>query len=392
MQPQFYMYCFPWDLEDEGLEESIGRLAGEIGVDGINVAATTSEILHYRPRKPLEKRVFKTEAGAHFQPDKKFYSSCRIKPHPAAWMKSRNALERIVKVCEKEKLKVRASINCCVGRAMVERYPFAACVNAFGTSGETVLCPTHPEVREYLASLVEDLSSNYGLNTVELTDLRRESFFSDFGDCDVLRPAVTEAEEEILGWCFCSACRQNASSHGANTDMALQLARARLEQWLDDPADHPIDRQELIEKEPGLVEYQQSQLRGILDVFPQLKKQTHCDLTLQFEYGRPISLAAIVNGQLKDHLDRVNIYSFSLEERSSGNLLEGVSGIDPQRLEVIIYAGPSGTNAAATLVSATHRMVQHAYHAISFSNYGYATQSMLDAIRQAIRFARRETR
>src|SRR5262249_33730749 len=101
--PSFYFYCYPWDLEDEGLEISLGRLAGEIGVDGITVAATETDIRMIRGRPLGGRRTFISPAGAHFQPDPAIHRGNRIRPIPASWMKSKNPLERIAKVAEKER-------------------------------------------------------------------------------------------------------------------------------------------------------------------------------------------------------------------------------------------------------------------------------------------------
>ncbi|MBI5762202.1 MAG: hypothetical protein HZA51_01620 [Planctomycetes bacterium] len=391
MQPQFYMYCYPWDLEDEGLEESIGRLAGEIGVDGINVAATTSEVLHYRPRKPLEKRVFKTEAGAHFQPDKKFYSSCRIKPHPAAWMKSRNALERIVKVCEKEKLKVRASINCCVGRALVERYPFAACVNALGVISERVLCPTHPDVREFLAAMVEDLSTNYGLEALEIRELRWEDV-TDHNENEVCRPPWLPVAADLLSHCFCSSCRQAVSAQSVGGDAVLQAATARLEEWLDHSGtENTKDRSTLL-YDPDVLEYSMSMRGFVLELVSELKQRAKCELAVRYSARVFPADADFIQEHLMERIDAVVVSSRMLGDGATESTLDSHVSLIPSKLDVIKSVEQTDTSTMQALVASTLALAERGYRSISFSDYGRAHQHTLDAIRQAIRFARRETR
>lgn len=392
MQPQFYMYCFPWDLEDEGLEESIGRLAGEIGVDGINVAATTSEILQYRPRKPLDKRVFKTEAGAHFQPDKKFYSSCRIKPHPAAWMKSRNALDRIVKVCEKEKLKVRASINCCVGRSMVERYTFAACVNALGLTSEWVLCPSHPDVGDYLRSMAGDLSSNYGLDAIEVTNLRRDDVFFDFSDHSLVRHAPTKVVELLMGICTCSSCGRHVSMQQEVLEATLSFARSRIVNWLDDPPADRASRSELLAAEQGIAAYVQSQLSSIVETLGTIKSASKCQVTTRYEGGLALDPIDCSSAKVIEHVDRIVLDSRSVDRQPNWLASILAKESESSKFEIAINTRSDRVEAAPDLVSTTYRLANRSFHTISYDGYDLATQPMLDAIRQAIRFARRETR
>ena len=82
--------CFPWDLDLEGYDESLARLAGEIGVDAILVPAVHEGIRELRPRAAEGTRAFVCRAAAHFQPNAKLYSGLRIRPIAAAWMKTRN--------------------------------------------------------------------------------------------------------------------------------------------------------------------------------------------------------------------------------------------------------------------------------------------------------------
>jgi len=130
----------PWDLEDEGLETSLARMAGEIGVDGLSVIASYSGIRQYRSRSVYERRLVEHDAATHFQPDPKRYVNTRVRPAAASWMKSRNPLERIARAAEKAHLKLRVQAAACRDTGLTSKYPMASCVNVFGDPVNTWLC------------------------------------------------------------------------------------------------------------------------------------------------------------------------------------------------------------------------------------------------------------
>lgn len=220
MQQRFIYWCHPWDIEDEGIDASLARLAGDIGIDTLSITAVHPGIYQVRPRPLGDRWTFQSGAAAHFQPDAKRYSSSRIRPHAAAWLKNRNPLERIAKAAERERLRLRVRVSLLRGEELVSRYVHAACVNLFADPSRDGLCPSHPDVREYVADLVEDLWTNYGLDAIELDGL-------DWAHDGRITIAADAHNDEFLGqcdsWCFCASCRQRAAESSIDAE-AVRLA------------------------------------------------------------------------------------------------------------------------------------------------------------------------
>src|SRR5205085_3889822 len=87
-----YLAVEPWDLIDEGIDRVLDRISGEIGCDGIQVTAVTGPVHVFRPHANVSPRTYRCDAAAYFQPDAKRYADSRLRPLPAAWIKSRNPL------------------------------------------------------------------------------------------------------------------------------------------------------------------------------------------------------------------------------------------------------------------------------------------------------------
>lgn len=386
MRPQFYFYCYPWDLEDEGLELALGRLAGEIGVDGICVSAIESEIRMIRGRPNGERRTFVSPAAAHFQPDASIHRSSRIRPIPAAWMKSKNPLEKISRVAGKEGLTLRARVVCCQGAHLVERYSHAACINVFGDPSETRLCPSHPDVREYVSLVIEDLSKNYPLTTIELAE-----FDFGFGDREawyVHASAPGARLRQMMScWCFCSACRQHAGSAGVDVDAARVSI---LEAWdasvrMERPSHQSTG--DLHARFPDLAKYEQWRSEAVTQFVRGARSKAGAALKLCA--ARASSAGGTDFSALAAFCDGIVIPLTELEGKEPAKEEIALSG-GASRCDAAITCFPPDAKDGPSLVADVQRASQAGHAAIGFANYGLAPEPCLDWVRQAIRYARRE--
>jgi Zn-finger protein len=385
-KPSFYFYCYPWDLEDEGLEVSLGRLAGEIGVDGITVAATETDIRMIRGRPIGGRRTFICPAGAHFQPDPAIHRGNRIRPIPAAWMKSKNSLERIAKIAQREHLDVRARIVCCEGKGVAERYPHAVCINAFGDPIPGQLCPNHPDVREYVALVVNDLTKNYPISAIELAEF-------GFGSIERIEwyPhtfAPHTLRTQLCNWCFCPACRQRTAD--ANFDSEA-VRSSILQCWND------------------FVNMKQSSDAPLVDpladssvssAFESMRTESVTQLVrgARAKSDKPIQLSTSVMPKIEG-VDLKSLRSvcegiairagYFEEECIAQEEIDAFGGTS--RCAMLMECIPPTTPDGASLVAAVHRTSQMGFAAVGFENYGLAPNHCLDWVRQAIRYAKRES-
>ncbi|RIK66020.1 MAG: hypothetical protein DCC65_11310 [Planctomycetota bacterium] len=383
-----YLFAaFPWDLTDEGPDAALARLAGELGVDGVTVAVVHPGIHELRGRPLGGRWAFRCGAAAHFQPDAPRYAAARIRPITAAWMKSRNPLEHIARIAERERLRLRVSIDPCRGRELVERFSHAACMDLFGEASDTRLCPSNPEVRAYIAALAEDLVSNYPVEAVELAG-------ADFGDPSQARSLADSgvdlppADRVLFSWCFCAACRQRAADSGVSAEAAAAVlqdrlaAAARLEM-----RDHATFA-DVIAGCPELAAYQRVRAESVTSLVRSVKAK--CPYRVVYLLDGDLTASGVDPVALADACDALNT-SFDAGHRST-ELSAGHGAVLRKSVEVRLTCRPPLAPDGPALVARTHEASQAGFDSITFENYGLTPEPCLDWVRQAVRYARRETR
>ncbi len=223
-----YLLCDPWDLEQEGVRETLDRLQGEVGIDGITVVAAGGPVVQLRRIVSSGPLVFRSEGGLYFQPRESEYGSTRCKPLTADWIKTRDPVARIVETCRERKLSVRlAFATNRIGR-MAERHPFAAFCSAFGDRSPGCLCPINPDVTAFLRAMISDVLAQHEPESIELHGVCA-LFDHDLLDGDSLSMNSDPSFNRGLGVCFCESCQQAATRAGIDAS----LAKNALGTWLN---------------------------------------------------------------------------------------------------------------------------------------------------------------
>ena len=206
---QVNLWCYLWDLVDEGIDQVLDRLKGEAGATGISVATCYHSIDQLRCHPGVSPRTFRSAGGAQFQPDASSYEGTRIRPVVATWLGKRNPLAALADACQKRGLKLRGWTVCCHSSLGVARHPTCAVKDVFGDPNPTWLCPVNPDVREYLRAMVDDLTRNYAFDAIEL---ERPSF--DANPHAHAHHKIGFELGDVGRWlyhlCFCESCRQAA--------------------------------------------------------------------------------------------------------------------------------------------------------------------------------------
>ncbi len=378
--------CFPWDLDLEGYDDALARLAGDIGVDAVRVAAVHQGIHQLRPRAAESVRAFVSSAAAHFQPDSRYYSDTRIRPIPAAWMKSRNPLEKIAAAAQKNRLALRGSLSCCQGNALAERHPHAACIDFFGRASEDRLCPSHPDVRAYLGALVEDLSTNYPVKTVELNS----AGFADAIDrrwYDRTFASANDPHAALFSWCYCAACTQRASDSGTDVPALRAAVDDLFKQWAGLESVGERTLADLIAANPPIAAFHKTRVETVASLLRSLQARSKAPLRwcLPIDAASPTSFAA----EWKEYCDGCYLpVSTVSHDAWPVEIVRAAGG--PSQCDLALPCHPPGSPDGPALVAAVRQAAQDGYRSITFSNYGCAPEPCLDWVRQAIRYARRE--
>jgi len=368
---QLNMWCYPWDLVDEDLDEVLDRLKGEAGVSGISVATNYHAIDQLRAHPGVLPKRFYSVGGAQFQPESNRYANTRLKPTVARWLRSRNPLARLAEKCDRRNLRLRAWTVCCHCDFTLEKYENYAVKNVFGDPDPTWLCPANPDVRECLRAMVEDLASNYGFETIEL---ERPSFQE--------RPHV-HAHQKVgselgsLGhWlsnlCFCESCRQKAKNLGLDVDAAAKTTADTLEAILQHDQALNISLDQFINEHPALSEFTTWRCKEVNSMVETIGQSSPAPLVIHRDGGRFIA-----------GTDWPALAPFCRATLSNCP--------EPYTDQAIEQTINQARQDDATLVRALSLAARMGVPSANLYNYGLIPLSRLQWIKQAARYIHRET-
>lgn len=385
----YLFHVHPADLVDEGFDAVPDRLRGEIGVDGIVVDAVAPARLALRPRVTEVPKIAAHEAAAWYQPDPKHYSGTRLRPNTARSIKSRDELARICDAAAARGLTVRARVDALDNAALVERHSTIACVDVFGRAHDSRLCPSQPDVREYLGAILENLSTKYAFADIELVD-------ADFGAglyaSANVRAGVPldDLTRSMLGWCFCASCRQRALDSGVDVEAVRSTLAAHLVSVfaLEAPVRSGFGR--MVDASTELNGYSRMRIDAIASLLKSIRRR--CSKPLHLHAPRDFSQGVLRVSDMREFCDGCVLSCDESQITDSTSLhrhvmeLAGVFG----SVAMPLACHPPRTIDASALVSRVHDATRAGCGAVIFLDYGLVPTPCLDWVRQAVRFARRQ--
>ncbi|MBN1345790.1 MAG: hypothetical protein JXQ73_24070 [Phycisphaerae bacterium] len=390
-----YMWVYPWDLVDEGIEEALDRIQ-EMGASGICLATVYHSIEHLRMHEALagRPRTYRHSGAAYFQPDAAKYAGTRIHPIVAEWPESGNPLADIAEACAARGIGLRSWTVCCHNSEMVRRRPETAVRTIFGDINPTWMCPLNPDVGEYLRALVEDLSSNYPFEAVELESpafnaARHYHTHAKMG----LEPGPLE--RFLLSLCFCESCRQRARDADVDIDQVVGVVQGQLETWFAEarPSDVPIDA--LLDRKPSVRRFVQWRTHCVSEVIRGMKSTCRCELILYAESdvaGSGLDLAEVsgdISGAVGTCYSKTGPVGTESIERTARWLGQALGGLDRASIGLMTYppAAPDGPSLARQV----HRVADLGAGTVHLYHYGIMPDVCLTWTRQALRKPRRES-
>jgi hypothetical protein len=230
------MWTYLWDIVDEGYEEVFRNLS-ENGLTAISLATAYHAGKFLEPHNPKRKVVFLEDGTVYFNPKQELYG--KLHPKVNSLVRDGHDLERVRKAADKWSMKTRAWVVCCHNTPMGTDHPEVASEDAFGDKLVHNLCPSNPDVRKYLRSLIADIAAR-GVETIELEALQFEGYAHGFHH-ELEGIELTQAARSLLGFCFCPSCLANAKLAGVNLASLRAFTKQKLESYFRDPSKESAD-------------------------------------------------------------------------------------------------------------------------------------------------------
>jgi len=312
-----------------------------------------------------------------------------MRPVVAEWLRKSNPLAELGEACVKRGLTLRGWNVCTHSSVTAARYPAHTTKDVVGVASPTWLCPSNPDVREYLRSMVDDLSRNYPFEAIELerptfpTDLHAHSHDKVGFPCGL-------SGEWLQSLCFCESCRQVAQRDGVDVGSAAAVVARSLEKMLTygQPLAQTIS--ELVDAEPVLAAYAAWRRDQITLLIKLIKSSCSCRLVVQ-RSGCPY-WAATDFTRIAQFCDALLVVFYNPDLSKMNEVVRAAAGEmgGIERVEIGLNACSPPCTSADTLVASMKRAVELGVRSANIYNYGMLPLNRLEWIRQATRYARRE--
>ena len=219
-------YAYPWDFTGD---RAAAARAGELGVDGVAVAASYHPTRAATPLHP-DHRIFHASHAACYVPIRDdAWRGQRLVPVTPRWDRAGSSFESAYRQLTAEGLAVDAWIVLTHNGLLGREHPDLVVRNAFGDNYPYALCPSAEDVQAYCRTLVAEILATAPVDGVVL-EACGPMGIDHGGDHDKTEFAGwDEARRVLLSLCFCGACEARFRAAGVDSDRLAELARAGID-------------------------------------------------------------------------------------------------------------------------------------------------------------------
>lgn len=380
-----YLFCYPWDFADEGVDRLIGR-ARDLGVTHLAVASLYHAGFFFYPHNPRRKVHMLEDGVAYYHPDPACYPE-GLAPQVAAVSRDRDLFGAI---CDAA---ARAGLRLCSWTVLLHNsriglaHPELTVHNAFGDSYPHALSPGHPTAAAFARGVIRDLASRYPLDTImlEAADYRSRAHGGSWvGGHHHERQGthLRELENVLLDLSFNPADMAGAGAQGLREAVRTHL-QAYLAAAPDVPDDLPDSPEAFRRLHPTMADYERRLQANQARLLRELRQEAEphgvrlmgpadpaIDLVMAGAYGEPPArVAAIARGARAALGDRQELIVL---------LRMGFYGGAG-------YGTPIVTEQA--MIDSVRAVADAGAHAVGFYNYAEAPSRCVDWIAPALRAA-----
>ena len=298
-------WTYPWTVMMEGPDDACQRMA-DAGVGSASVATQYHSVSSINPRFP-DTLITDYRSGCYLDPTTTAFANAPLEP-PLDDLGGENPLGEIVTAGDRSGLPITAWIVCLHNSQLAANNPAYRIQSALGDERSHAVCPSHPDVREYVAAIVEEVCAQ-GVNAVQLESIGYQSVFHHhwtYGGHQKRQVLNTRTDEILFSQCFCSACREGARDDGVDVDDAHSRIEGYLRDRLASPHEAEIPIDEFLERNPSIADLFDYRARTVTDLVRGAAEATDgqsLSYIMLSEAARPGSGVRI--GTVDRHLDSI---------------------------------------------------------------------------------------
>jgi hypothetical protein len=225
------IWIHPTDVAAEGADAVVAAVK-EMGLGAISLAATYHAGRFLLPHDPKSSVKLLEDGVAWYQPNAATWKSQKLQPKAAAEGDGKDLARAARDAAVKAGLAVNAWVVALHNSRLGEAHPDCTLRNAFGDPYPWALCPSHPDVRQYAATLAADVAAQ-----LEPAALELESFgfmgYAHQSHHDKAGVKLDGAHEFLLSVCFCKECAKRMAARKVDAERIAARARTLVKSHLD---------------------------------------------------------------------------------------------------------------------------------------------------------------
>ena len=378
------MFTYPWDLQAEGYDKALARIAGA-GFTAVNLATAYHAGKFLLPHNPARRVYFPEDGAIYFRPNISHYG--RIQPRVSSLVnRDADPLRDLDREREKHGLDLVSWTVCLHNTWLGERYPDCTMHTAFGDPILHSLSPAHPDVREYMGGLVTDIVSSARVRAIQLESPEYMGFVHGFHH-EVIPIPLNDLQKRLLGLSFNPVEIERAGDRGIDAPAlqrqvavaidaiwnAPEVAAASIDELLSNP---DLEQYELLlrDLETGFI----TELReAIHAVRPQTEVRLFAGMAAtEGDAGVPANIIQLADGLLTGYApsdDAARRRATTLKELMGDRPVFGmVRAISPDA---------DHPEQAASRIAAWK---ESGVDGIDVYNYGFMTLPMIDTVGKSL--------
>ena len=386
------MWTYPWDVQDLTADRVTADLR-EAGADTVSLATSYHAGRFLQARSPVRKTYFPEDGTIYFRPTPRLWADQPLQPQVSSVVSGGgDALADLVRRRDEAGgLRVSGWTVCLHNSRLGALHPDVVTRNCFDEPSTFNLCPSHPAARSYAAMLVEDLSSTYRLDAIELESAGFMGYaHGHHHEKDGV--GLLPEDDLLLSLCFCPACLARAAR--AKVDGAR--AKATVRRWVEEALERPVPAArwpELASQGPAAFaaapevhEYLLWRFEPVTSLVAEIRERAAAAtdiLTIDLEDGW---LGGSDLGAVTSVCDGAILCAYDMSpERVSAMLHAGRATVGPDKfLGTGFRLVVPEMRGAADVAARTAAAIAAGCDGINYYNYGLVPRARLDWIRQGL--------
>ncbi|WP_396613829.1 hypothetical protein ACH9L7_18305 (plasmid) [Haloferax sp. S1W] len=376
---EFAIWAYPWDLLEEGPDRVATQLSN-LGIDELNLATNYHSVQAFSPHNP-ERRTFFARASSYFQPGSEFG---RLEPVPYEGMTGDWVDEIAAQLSD---VRLNSWTVGCHNSRLGMRNPDVTLTTAHGDDLVFGLCPSNPDVQDYLTALVRDMAARDHFDRIELETF--DYFYgTGFGwHHQKIHAQLGTLGEFLLGLCFCDHCRSTASDAGIDVEQARKTVADTFDSIVAGTVPADLSPELWLREHDTVADYVDIREETLADLYAELSSASGSTPLGYYvgapEPGREWMVGADLE-RLSEHVDYYCLPAYESSREAVMNAYRTVDALAPDvPLHVGLLPGHPAIHDEATLVEIIDALRAEGVPRVSFYNYGLLPERSLDWIRAA---------